>query len=334
MDLKKIDNRIIFLLFILFLVVVLIFSNRQNIYKRFSMGVSQIRREAKEFVSVLSGIGKEIAKKFQDFLFQPLRNSNPVSENQGSEGGTEQIKNGSLQEKELPDSEVLEKTPESFLTPSGIIYWTNIQREQNQLPSLKTNAKLNSSAAKKLEDMFENQYFAHISPEGLVVEDLAEQFFYEFIVIGENLFFGDVGDDETLVQEWMDSSEHRKNILNPYYEEIGVAVRKGSFHGKQIWMAVQHFAMPFSSCPEIDETLRIRIERNENELSEIKNNLDTLLAEIEAMEPKEGQEYNQKVIQYNALVSQYNILAEENENLVLEYNSQVQAFNECIERVK
>ena len=51
------------------------------------------------------------------------------------------------------------------LTVAGTITWTNQNRGGNQLPPLKENAKLNLAAQAKVKDMFNLQYFEHISPK-------------------------------------------------------------------------------------------------------------------------------------------------------------------------
>jgi len=123
----------------------------------------------------------------------------------------------------------------------------------------------------QLDDIFEKQYFAHISPEGLGPSDLAEKSGYEYIMIAENLALGNFKDDNTLVNAWMDSPGHRANILNNRYTEIGVAVGKGFFSesnennkeeiATEVWIAVQEFGLPLSSCPKPEESLLNTIER-------------------------------------------------------------------------
>ncbi len=221
------------------------------------------------------------------------------------------------------------ESPQSFLTAEGVISFTNMQRAINSLPALTQNALLNQSALNKAKDMFEKQYFAHDSPEGRGVADLASDVGYEFITIGENLALGNFLNDEVLVQAWMDSPGHRENILNSRYTEIGVSVLKGTYEGRQTWMAVQHFGLPMSACPQVESSLLATIENNQNRLNQLKNELETRKQELEQYEPKQSPEYNQKVEEYNALVSEYNNLVEETKGLVDKYNSQIRAFNEC-----
>jgi len=218
---------------------------------------------------------------------------------------------------------------QAVLIQRGVFQWTNVQREKNGLPQLTESAVLNSIAASKVADMFQRQYFEHVSPSGEGVGDLAETAGYEFIAIGENLALGDYKDDEALVQAWMDSPGHRENILNERYQEVGVAVEKGVFEGRSTWLAVQTFGLPLSVCPRPAETLKGQIDLFTLQVNELETILNAMRAEIRDTRPKRGSQYNEKVEEYNKLVDQYNSLVTEIQDLIFEYNSQVQAFNEC-----
>jgi len=228
-----------------------------------------------------------------------------------------------------PPLRAKKEVPEAFLTRAGVIEFTNIQREKYGLPPLKENLKLNASAEEKVKDMFENQYFSHFSPSGVGVEDLVKSAGYEFIAIGENLALGNFENDEVLVQGWMDSPGHRENILNDRYQEIGVAVLKGLFEGKSTWLAVQHFGLPLSACPQPNETLKTKITVNQNQIKELEKTLEILRVEIQTMRPKRGSAYIEKIEQYNNLVNQYNALIDETESLINQYNNQIKIFNDC-----
>jgi len=222
----------------------------------------------------------------------------------------------------------IEAKKEGFLTQKGIIIWTNIFRKDFGLKPLKESEILDQSAKLKLEDMFNNQYFAHISPEGIELKDLMKDVNYEFIVIGENLAMGNFENDKELVSAWMESEGHRENILNEKFQEIGVAVKKGNFEGKEVWIAVQHFGKPLSACPLPDENLKKKIENNETELKEIEEELLSLKEEIEKKVPKWM--VKEKIKEYNDLVNKYNFLLKETQNLISEYNKQVELFNQCV----
>ena len=220
--------------------------------------------------------------------------------------------------------------PESFLTAAGIVKWTNSQREEYGLPPLKENSKLNDSAAMKAKDMLTKQYFDHVSLSGEEVDDLAEAADYRFVIIGENLALGNFQDDEILVQGWMDSPGHRQNILNQKYQEIGTAVLQGEFEGRITWLAVQHFALPLSACPQPSEEILAEIEANQIKLKETEAALKELELEIKRTRPRWGATYDEKVEKYNNLVSQYNDLLSLTQALISRYNNQTILFNKCV----
>ncbi|MBI1971646.1 MAG: hypothetical protein HYS52_02255 [Candidatus Wildermuthbacteria bacterium] len=218
----------------------------------------------------------------------------------------------------------------SVLTKQGVLQWTNVHRFQSGLVSLLSNARLDVAASKKLQDMFARQYFAHVAPTGEGAGDLAKDAGYEFISIGENLALGNYQDDKALAQAWMDSPGHRANILKGSHREIGIAVGKGIFEEKELWLAVQIFGAPSSLCPRPDVPLQTQIEDAQLEIGGIENELSQMREEIENTRPKRGQEYNAKVDEYNALVNQYNTLVQGAKTLVETYNTQVRVFNNCV----
>ena len=225
------------------------------------------------------------------------------------------------------------KRPSSFLSEIGVFTWTNTSRALNgQLP-LSRNKLLDSVAQTKLDDMFARQYFAHVSPIGDGVGDLAKDVGYEFLLIGENLALGDFADDETLLEAWMDSPGHRANILNDKYTEIGVAVGKGNFNGRDTWLAVQSFGVPISVCDSADEDLLFDINERTDEMANLKETLDDLQLKIQQTSPKRGGLYANKVSEYNTLVSQYNSLLAGLDIWIADYNAQIDAFNTCVDAV-
>jgi len=177
--------------------------------------------------------------------------------------------------------------------------------------------------------MFEKQYFAHVSPLGIGVGDLAMQYGYEFIAIGENLALGNYENDQDLVQAWMDSPGHRENILNQRYEAIGIAVGKGLFEGSNTWLAVQSFGKPLSSCDLPDEALKQEIESLKTQIDDLESVLDMKRSELHDARPRRGAAYNNQVQEYNQLVGRYNDLIAQVENLIVRYNIQINQFNEC-----
>jgi len=217
------------------------------------------------------------------------------------------------------------------LSVADTIMFTNKARLNNgNLPALIENSKLNVSAQMKLNDMFARQYFEHESPSGKGASDLADEVSYEYIIIGENLALGNFKNDEALVAAWMASPGHRANILNTKYTQIGVAVGKGTFEGRETWMAVQHFGLPKSACPALDEVLHGVIQANQERIKTMDADLTLRRARIDSGAVYEGKSKNEQIEEYNKLVEIYNLLISETKIKIAEYNTGVNAFNSCI----
>jgi hypothetical protein len=144
----------------------------------------------------------------------------------------------------LPFFLVLPKTVYfAQLTKNSLIELTNKTREKFNLPKLKENPILDQAAYLKAKDMFEKNYFSHYSPQGTSPWYWFKAVGYRFQSAGENLAIGFL-DSEEVHQAWLNSSSHRANILNPNYQEIGLAVVKGKFEGNETFLVVQLFATP------------------------------------------------------------------------------------------
>jgi len=218
-----------------------------------------------------------------------------------------------------------------ILSSSNVIELTNVQRKGNgNLPLLKENKYLDLSAEKKLRDMFERQYFEHLSPSGKVVGDLSEESGYQYILIGENLAMGNFESDSDLVNAWMKSKGHRDNILNSNYTEIGVALARGQFEGKDILMAVQHFGTPRNTCPNIDQKLYNTITLEQAQIAETESNLLKIQNSLNNGFFDEGSSHKEQISNFNISVKNYNSLIEKVKEEINIYNQQVQSFNICI----
>lgn len=211
------------------------------------------------------------------------------------------------------------------LTAQGIIKATNAARAEAGLAPLAENGKLASSARMKVDDMFLKQYFEHDSPSGVGINDLGERAGYAFIVIGENLALGNFGGSEAVVAAWMESPGHRANILNDRFTEIGVSALEGTYQGKRVWMAVQHFGRPLALCPRIDAALGAVIEVSRAKLDQLGALIEESREELESGFVRDRDE----VDAYNAMVREYNDLAETLKEDIAAYNAQVEAFNAC-----
>jgi len=137
-------------------------------------------------------------------------------------------------------SSILFLLPEKALASSNtanLIKLTNEIRIQNNLPELKESETLNKVALSRAQDMLQNNYFSHQSPNGKSFINELEKKKYYFSSAGENLAI-DFYENEKIVNSWMQSPAHRQNILNPDFKEIGI--------GRANDIVVQIFAVPSS----------------------------------------------------------------------------------------
>jgi uncharacterized protein YkwD len=217
------------------------------------------------------------------------------------------------------------------LTVDGVIAQTNDQRAENgNLPPLAENATLDDVATLRIDDLFQQQYFGHVGPQGESAITVASSVGYTSLALGENLALGNYAGDIGVVAAWMASPGHRANILDTQYTQIGVAVREGTFEGQESWLAVQIFGRPASDCAAPDANLENNINVSEQQLSSTTAELADDKAVIDAMSPQSGPAYNAQVEDYNNLAAQYNALAAETKTAIDTYDGQVDAFNACL----
>lgn len=126
------------------------------------------------------------------------------------------------------------------ITAAKIIELVNAERLLNGLDIVKESDLLNKAAKFKLKDMIENDYFAHTSPAGMTPWSWFEKSGYDYKYAGENLAIN-FSSARSQHKAWMASPTHRKNILNPRYREIGIAIGEGKIDGKESIVTVQMF---------------------------------------------------------------------------------------------
>jgi len=117
-----------------------------------------------------------------------------------------------------------------------IFQLTNEARRKNRLPSLDWDNSLAVKAREKSDDMLKNEYFSHTSPDGKTLKDRFQEekpaSIRNISQIGENIYVGARLDYATdiktqarlIVDGWMTSPGHRRNILDPQYTHLGVGV--------------------------------------------------------------------------------------------------------------
>lgn len=128
----------------------------------------------------------------------------------------------------------------SNIDQKKLIELTNEQRAKKGLSPILENEALNKAAILKAQNMFEENYWAHFAPSGKTPWDFILGSGYKFTYAGENLaknFY----ESNDVVSAWMASSTHRDNLLNPRYQDIGIAVVDGVLNGQKTTLIVQMF---------------------------------------------------------------------------------------------
>jgi uncharacterized protein YkwD len=116
----------------------------------------------------------------------------------------------------------------------AVLCLLNEQRTNNGLAPVVSNDELASSAVSHSSEMRLDSYFAHDSANGSSFSDRIAATGYlrgaSRWVVGENIAWGSLtlGTPQALMVAWMNSPEHRANILDPTFDEIGVGTVWGS----------------------------------------------------------------------------------------------------------
>lgn len=110
-----------------------------------------------------------------------------------------------------------------------VIRLVNEIREQNGLEKLTADWELSRVARYKSQDMKDNRYFSHNSPTYGTPYQMMKSFGITYRTAGENIAQG-YSSPQAVVNAWMNSPGHRKNILNSSFTKIGVGyVKSGNY---------------------------------------------------------------------------------------------------------
>lgn len=222
------------------------------------------------------------------------------------------------------------------ITPDQILFYTNQERTKRGIAPIKINKLLNFSTYEKLNDMRYNKYFSHTSPKepGRSFIDFVEDENYDFLRVSENLAFGYFNSASEVVNEWMNSKQHRTNILYSEWEDIGISVYQNS---DGTYYIVQHFGIQKKRCPEIDQELS-------EEIKELETSSLILRREISKLEEgiiERGESFDLSIPEdeemfenYNITIKKYNTNVEQYTELIYNYNREVERFKSCMALVE
>lgn len=99
---------------------------------------------------------------------------------------------------------------------------TNAERAKRGAPPLRLHESLTQSADWLASDMARNNTFDHRDTKGRGISERAPSFGYRnWTRLGENIAAGR-STPEAVVQQWMNSAGHRKNLLDPSFRDVGI----------------------------------------------------------------------------------------------------------------
>lgn len=113
----------------------------------------------------------------------------------------------------------------------------NEKRSEHGVPPLCWSEELARAATDHSEDMMERGFYAHDTPEGITPSERTAAAGYPSSFVTENIhrtylsvgFDANVRDLRKTVRDWMESPGHRRNLLDPRLEEVGIGVAYGRF---------------------------------------------------------------------------------------------------------
>jgi uncharacterized protein YkwD len=123
-----------------------------------------------------------------------------------------------------------------------IHYLINNERRKRSLGDLYWDDDLAKLARAYSRHMARESFFSHYDPDGNSVVERAQQSDVRgWSKIGENLFFCEGYDnfDSLAVRGWMNSSEHRRNVLDRQYNATGIGIaqtRDGQIYITQVFV--------------------------------------------------------------------------------------------------
>jgi uncharacterized protein YkwD len=133
------------------------------------------------------------------------------------------------------------ETSQAQAWKARVVELVNNERANVGLSPVAWNETLAEEATQYACEMIHYDFFDHVNPVTRSTLSIrANQFQYDYLVIGENLAAGQRTPEQAM-SDWMDSPGHRQNILDPRFVELGVGVRIGGDYGTY-W--VQEFGLP------------------------------------------------------------------------------------------
>jgi uncharacterized protein YkwD len=136
---------------------------------------------------------------------------------------------------------------------SGVLRQINFIRHEHGLAPVHLNARLTAAAAQHSQEMGADGYFEHESVDGSPFWKRVERYYpsagRRYWSVGENILWSSPSvSPSSALQLWMNSPEHRANILTPRWREIGVSAvhfahATGVYGGRPVTIVTTDFGV-------------------------------------------------------------------------------------------
>lgn len=111
---------------------------------------------------------------------------------------------------------------------TGVLAELNATRHQHGLVPLRSSSSLAAAARQHSIEMATRGYFSHTSANGTTFDKRIARFYpmgrYGYWSVGENMLWSSPDIDPAgALRMWMNSPEHKANILNARWRQIGIS---------------------------------------------------------------------------------------------------------------
>jgi len=135
----------------------------------------------------------------------------------------------------------------------GVLSDINALRASHHLPTLRLSPALTDAARAHSEEMETDGYFAHSSNDGMAFWKRIQRFYsstkWHYWSVGENLLWSSPSvDPQGAMTLWLNSPEHKKNMLDPHWREIGISAvhepdAPGVYNGLEVTIVTTDFGV-------------------------------------------------------------------------------------------
>lgn len=124
---------------------------------------------------------------------------------------------------------------ESLSQEEKVLEIVNQKRGAKGLNPLKMDAKLQKAANARAKEIVKK--FDHVRPNGKKCYTILKSYGVTYHACGENIAEGQKNAKEVM-NDWMHSSGHKANILDPSYSRLGVGLYKNPKNKKYYWVQI------------------------------------------------------------------------------------------------